>query len=57
VETVFISSPSVQLSLGGLLFSRARFCFTGQREFGFLTTAVNFKNALDLTLATKQSAL
>jgi len=31
VETV-ISSPSIQLSLGGLLFSRARFCFTGQRQ-------------------------
>src|SRR5438128_3050973 len=32
METVFISSPSIQLSLGGLLFSRARFCFTGQEH-------------------------
>ena len=29
---VFISSPSIQLSLGGLLSSRARFCFTGRQE-------------------------
>src|SRR5215472_15315496 len=40
----FISSPSIQLSLGGLLFSRARFCLTGQRQIGFLGTAVNDKS-------------
>ena len=29
-ETFSISSPSIQLSLGGLLSSRARLCFTGR---------------------------
>ena len=33
-ETFFISSPSIQLSLGGLLSSRARFCLTGRVDFG-----------------------
>src|SRR6185436_3460264 len=57
VETFFISSPSIQLSLGGLLSSRARVCFTGQTEFGFLTTTVNFQNPLVLTLANKPNAV
>jgi hypothetical protein len=31
-ETLFISSPSIQLSLGGLLSSRAHLCFAGQQQ-------------------------
>jgi hypothetical protein len=57
VETVFISSPSVRLSLGGLLSSRARFCFTGQIEFRFLAEAINFENPAVRSLAAKQDAL
>src|SRR6266487_1762025 len=53
----FISSPSIQLSLGGLLFSRARFRFTGQNECEFLVTVVNFKKPVVLSLAAKQKAL
>jgi hypothetical protein len=32
VETVLFRRLSVQLSLGGVLSSRARFCFTGQKQ-------------------------
>jgi len=38
---VFISSPSVQLSLGGLLSSRARLCFAGRQELKCSLDAVN----------------
>jgi hypothetical protein len=31
-ETFSISSPSIQLSLGGVLSSRARLCLTGQPQ-------------------------
>ncbi len=40
VETFLFRRPSIQLSLGGLLSSRARFRFTGLKQFAFLATAV-----------------
>lgn len=40
-ETLFISSPSIQLSLGGLLSSRAHFCFTGRQQSKRRTDEVN----------------
>src|ERR1043166_5900396 len=43
-QRLFISSPSIRLSLGGLLSSRARFCFTGQQK---LTNSIDSVNDLD----------
>ncbi len=40
-ETLVTSSPSIQLSLGGLLSSRAHLCFTGQVESTGLGRRVN----------------
>jgi hypothetical protein len=48
METDFISSPSIQLSLGGLLFSRARFCFTGRGQCS--CSGFGFKGFIDSTV-------
>jgi len=53
-ETFSISSPSIQLSLGGLLSSRARLCFTGRQEFKRDIGAVNQRQKIEsnMTLRT-----
>jgi hypothetical protein len=43
VETVLFRRLSIQLSLGGLLSSRARRCLAGQNQFAFLKVGINAK--------------
>jgi len=43
VETVLFRRLSIQLSLGGLLSSRVRLCFTGQRQCAPLAVLIHFK--------------
>jgi hypothetical protein len=46
VETVLFRRLSVQLSLGGVLSSRARLCFTGQKQCAPLAALNHSKKAL-----------
>ena len=41
-QTFLFRRLSIQLSLGGLLSSRARFCFTGQQQLKALETPSQF---------------
>src|SRR5512138_3758465 len=42
VETVLLRRRSIQLSLGGVLSSRARRCLTGRGEFSPFISQVNY---------------
>jgi hypothetical protein len=55
--TVLFRRLSIQLSLGGLLSSRARFCFTGQRQCAPLAVLIHCKKSVVPALAAKQNAL
>src|SRR5689334_19407471 len=57
VETILFRRLSIQLSLGGLLSSRARLCLPGQKQCVLSTGARNGQNRVLGSPGAKQNAL